>query len=300
MVTDSSGTPLNSAYVNVDVRMGAGPMGSNRGAMVKPDGTFSIAGLAQGDYVLRVGTNNNRGEGEVATVPLTVANNDIADVHIVTAKPTSITGRVIVDPAESGSLKGSAFRLMTPAASADDAAVNGPGNGNGTPVKDDFTFELKARPGRIFIRSNTVAWFLRAVRVNGVDVMDTGFEIRANEPVTGVEIELSHHQPDVTGTVTTAEGMVTRNAYVVVFPRNREHWTYLSRYVRMARPNPDNQYRAQVPPGDYLAIAVDVVEQGEWAEPDFLARVRERAVPFTLAEGEHKTLALTLVTLSRN
>ena len=301
-VTDSSGAPLKSGFVQVDVPMGAGPMSSYRGAALKPDGTFSITGIAQGDYVLRVNTGIRMTEGEVegAAVPLTVANSDIADVHIVTAKPSSITGRVLVDPAESGSLKGSAFRLMTPAATADEAAVNGGGNGNGTPVQDDFTFELKARAGRIFIRSNTVGWFLRAVRVNGVNVLDTGFEIRANESLTGVEVELTHRQPDVTGTVSTAEGVPTRNAFVVVFPQDREHWSYLSRYVRMARPNPDNQYRVQVPPGEYLAIAVDFVEQGEWAEPDFLARVRERAVPFSMAEGEHKTLTLTLVTLSHN
>jgi hypothetical protein len=99
--------------------------------------------------------------------------------------------------------------------------------------------------------------------------------------------------------VTTAEGAVTRSAFVVFFPQNREQWSYVSRYVRMSRPNPDNQYRVQIPPGEYLAIAVDFVETGEWAEPEFLERVRERAVPFSLVEGEHKSLPLTLVSLSR-
>jgi len=136
--------------------------------------------------------------------------------------------------------------------------------------------------------------------VNGVDVKDSGVDIRPNVPLTGVEIELTHRQPDVVGTVTTPEGDITRNAFVVVFPKDRERWGYLSRYVRMGRPNPDNQYRVQVPPGEYLAIAIDFVEQGEWSEPDFLERVSGRAVPFTLAEGDHKTLALTLVPLSRN
>jgi hypothetical protein len=131
-------------------------------------------------------------------------------------------------------------------------------------------------------------------------VKDKGIEIRPNERLTGVEVELTHRQPEVAGTVKTAEGVVTRNAFVVIFPQARQHWGYLSRYVRMSRPNPDNQYRVLAPPGEYLAIAVDFVEEGEWSEADFLERVRERAVPFSLAEGEHKPLDLTLVSLARN
>jgi hypothetical protein len=100
--------------------------------------------------------------------------------------------------------------------------------------------------------------------------------------------------------VKTAEGVITRNAFVVIFPQDRQHWGYLSRYVRMSRPNPDNQYRVQAPPGEYLAIAVDVLDEGEWSEPDFLERVRERAVRLSLAEGDHKPLDLTLVSLARN
>jgi hypothetical protein len=298
-VSESSGVPLTGAFVSADIPMGAGPTNSKGGA-VKPDGTFSIAGLSQGDYVLRVGTNSIGGESESASMPLTVGPYDISDVHIVTSKPSSITGRLLIDRVELGSLKGSAFRLVTPPANAAEAAVNGAGNGNATAVKDDFTFELRVRPGHMFIRSNTTGWFLRHVRVNGVDVTDSGVEIRPNELLTGVEVELTHRQPEITGTVKTAEGVITRNAFVVIFSQDRQRWGFLSRYVMMSRPNPDNQYRVLVPSGEYLAIAVDFVEQGEWSAPDFLERVRERAVPFSVAEGEHKPLDLTLVSLARN
>jgi Carboxypeptidase regulatory-like domain len=298
-VSDSSGAPLTGAFVSAEVPIGAAAI-SSKGGAVMPDGTFSIAGMAPGDYVLRVSTNIRAGDGEGAAMPLTVGTADITDVHVVTSKPSSITGRVLIDRGELGNRTGSTFRLMTLAANAAEAAVNGAGNGNGTAVKDDFTFELRARPGHVFIRSNTPEWFLRSVRVNGVDVKDSGIEIRPNQALSDVEVELTHRQPEITGAVKTAEGIVTRNAFVVVFPQDRQHWGYLSRYVRMSRPNPDNQYRVQAPPGEYLAIAVDVLEEGEWSEPDFLERVRERAVRFSLAEGDHKPLDLTLVSLARN
>jgi len=176
--------------------MGTGAMNSRGSGPVAPDGAFSIPGLTPGDYVLRVNTNIRAGEGEGATMPLTVGTSDMTDVHIVTSKPSSVTGHVLVDRDELGTLKGSTFRLMTPAASPDQAAMAG--GPTGTAVNDDFTFALSVRPGRVFIRSNTVGWFLRAVRVNGVDVMDSGLEIRPNEPLTGVEVELTNRQPELT------------------------------------------------------------------------------------------------------
>ncbi len=69
-VADSTGQPLQGGFVNVVVRLGIGPMGANYGSPVKPDGTFSIAGVAPGDYVLHLGSNNNAGKGEAATICL--------------------------------------------------------------------------------------------------------------------------------------------------------------------------------------------------------------------------------------
>ena len=42
-------------------------------------------------------------------MPLTVGTADLTDVHIVTSKPSSITGRVLIDRAELGNLKGSTY-----------------------------------------------------------------------------------------------------------------------------------------------------------------------------------------------
>jgi hypothetical protein len=49
---------------------------------------------------------------------------------------------------------------------------------------------------------------------------------------------------------------------------------------------------------DYLAIALDDVEQGAWDDPEFLRRIRDRATPFTLGEGEARALTLTLISTS--
>ena len=44
-----------------------------------------------------------------------------------------------------------------------------------------------------------------------------------------------------------------------------------------------------VPPGDYLAVAVDDVEQGEWFDPEFLDQIKDDAIKVKVEEGEQKT-----------
>jgi hypothetical protein len=36
------------------------------------------------------------------------------------------------------------------------------------------------------------------------------------------------------------------------------------------------------------------VEPGEWTDPEYLARVRERATAFSIADGEKKSIELRL------
>jgi hypothetical protein len=44
-----------------------------------------------------------------------------------------------------------------------------------------------------------------------------------------------------------------------------------------------------LPAGDYLVVATDDVEQGEWFDPAFLERIRSAAVKVSLGEAEQRT-----------
>jgi hypothetical protein len=81
-----------------------------------------------------------------------------------------------------------------------------------------------------------------------------------------------------------------------VFPQDSSSWTLLSRRITAARPGQTNRFQVRIPPGNYYAIAVGNfdVEPGEWTDPAFLARVRDRAVTFSIADGDKKSLDLTV------
>ena len=91
-----------------------------------------------------------------------------------------------------------------------------------------------------------------------------------------------------------ATGEAERDCWVIVFPQDSARWAPLSRGIATARPGQTNRFQLRVPPGNYYAIAVDNfdVEPGEWTDAGFLARVRDRAVTFSIADGDKKSLDL--------
>ena len=69
----------------------------------------------------------------------------------------------------------------------------------------------------------------------------------------------------------------------------------MTRWTQSARPDQEGRFRLQnLPAGNYYAIAVDYVAQGEWGNPEWLARARDKATTFTLSEGSTQPLNLKL------
>jgi hypothetical protein len=87
-----------------------------------------------------------------------------------------------------------------------------------------------------------------------------------------------------------------QDCWVIVFAQESRRWPGPTRYVMSGRPGPGDRFRVRVPPGDYFAVAVagDDVEPGQWQDPDYLGRLVEKAVAFSLTDGEKKTFDLKL------
>ena len=265
---------------------------------IKPDGSFSIVGLAPGTYVLQT-QGGNGPDGESASTEITLGGDDVTGVRLVGGKPSTAAGRVTIEPGSAGSpLQPSAIRLMAQPVVFDMPmfGMTGPGV-----VNDDFTFELKTRPGkmRIQLAGQAPGWSIRAVRYRGQDITDSGFEFRANENITDLEVELTNRETNLSGLVTNDRGATVKDYSVVVFPHDREKWTAGMRYLKTGRPDQDGKFKVSgLPPGDYYAVALDYVDSSEWTEPDYLDRIRSKATDVSLNEGETKSVDLRLKTES--
>src|SRR5262249_53524494 len=150
----------------------------------------------------------------------------------------------------------------------------------GGAVKDDWTFELRTRPGLMAIRAFAMGsdWRLKAVRLNGADVTDTGIEFKPNEDVSGIEIDITTRMTEVSGLVTNNRGEGVKDYTVVIFARDQERWTGATRFISTGRPDQDGRFRIRgLPPAEYYSIALDYVEPGESGDPEFLDKLKTRA-----------------------
>jgi hypothetical protein len=295
---DSQGRPMAGMVMPVPktdmTMMMIGPP-----AQIRPDGSFSVNGLAPGDYTLQVQAMGPDAESAYADV--SVSGDDITGLRLVASRPSTLSGRVIVDPAAAKSLLPSQFRVTASPVRVDTVMMFGPMSGP-VAVKDDWTFEVKARPGapmRVSLAGSPGGWTIHALRYRGSDVIDSGIEFKPGEDVAEIEIELTNQITEVSGLVTNSRGDTVKDYSVVVFARDRERLGPGSRYLRSGRPDQDGRFKVTaLPAGSYYAIALDYIEVGDATDPEVLDRLRDKATSFSLGDAEKKTLDLKLTTSS--
>jgi hypothetical protein len=134
-------------------------------------------------------------------------------------------------------------------------------------------------------------WTMKAVYIDGRDVTDQPIEVRS-ENITGVNVIFTDKISGLTGTIRDQRGTAAAGVMVIAFPADDKLWLPQSRQIVTARTDPSGTYKLTAPPGDYLVIASDDVEQGEWFDPAFLDAARDRATRAKIGEGEQRTLDL--------
>jgi protocatechuate 3,4-dioxygenase beta subunit len=272
------------------------PMNFNN-AMAAGDGTFQFANVPPGRYNLQVRPSGMpSATSEFATLKVTVGNDDIDNLIVITSAGLTARGVVLTDDGSVPTFRASQVSIFAQPAEPG-SMMMGPGQNR---VNDDYTFELTSLSDRRLIRANvggqTLSWYLKAVMLDGEDVTDSGIEFTPGRSYDGLQIILSQKATDLSGLVSDDRGKPVVDATVVIFPANRDLWTYSSRYMRTTRPDTNGRYSVKwLPPlEDYLIIAVQNLEQGQGGDPEFLSRAAEQAKRLSLNEGELKALDITL------
>ncbi len=269
-------------------------------AMVGPDGSFQFANVAPGRYNLNVRPMGMPGANEeFAVLPVTVGNEDIDNLLVTTTLGATAKGLVTTDDGTAPPFRPHQVQIFAQPA---EMTMNMIGGGP-TRVNDDFTFELVALFDRRLLRASVdqaQGWYLKAALYDGEDVTDKGIEFTPGRAYEGLEVVFTQKTTDLSGLVTDDRNRPVLDATVVVFPANRDLWTFGSRYLRTARPDTNGRYnfRSLPPSDDYLMIVVQNLESGQGGDPEFLARARDEARPFTLNEGETKAVDAKLSKLT--
>jgi protocatechuate 3,4-dioxygenase beta subunit len=288
-VVDSHGQPMVGVLM-VSKRV-AGGMNSAAGVQIRPDGSFVARSLTPGEYLLQ-GVPRPASD-EAAMMNITIAGADIADLRLVATRAVSVTGRIVTDPGQplATNTLSVAMESTSPETTMSFFGL-GPGK-----VLDDNTFALKSGPGvkRVRVLNLPTGWNVRAVRAGGVDVTDSGIDIKPAEDVGGVDVELTSRLTSVIGLVTDARGDVVHDYTALIFPQDQSLWSNASRYIKIGRPDQDGRFTiAGLPPGDYAAVALAHIDAAKIGDPEFLSSLRSGAKTFGLGEAETKPIDLKL------
>ena len=299
MVFGPDGSPARGTQVlliSADV-MGRMP-GATLAGRVDRDGYFEVNSVPPGSYTVQALSGRGRRDREqvFASQQIAVNGQDITDLTMLLRNGAEIRGTITFDGIQI--LDPSDLERLQVTTSPINPTEFGQRGRSDADVEADGRFVLgDIGGGARLIRVNRLPddLQLKAVYVEGRNVIDAPRDFAAGQTISGVSLVLTDQITELTGMVHDHRGDALTEFTVIAFPTDERLWQPQSRHIMASRPDQNALYQIRgLPPGNYLLSVVDEVEQGEWFDPRFLADLRQRAARVTLRDGESKALNLGL------
>lgn len=305
--TDSQGRPLQgeTVYYGEDQRTGdGGPSYAGGGAIIAADGRFTIKNVAPGNYklVIRYVTGATGATGgpaagahvhEVLSEQIVVDGRDIRDLRLTTSRGWSFRGRVVDESGRLPAVESNRIKVLGIPTGADADLKVGGFDESGV-VKEDGSFEVAGVFGSVRVRATLpTGWTVKAVLRDGRDVTDVPFELSAGDERSAIEVVVTNRLTTLSGHLVNAGGGTAADGTVLVFADREEQRREESRYIRAVRPDQNGEFEIRgLPPGDYLAVAFDYLNEGAWNDPEYLGSIRRYAERIRLTDGGSQTITL--------
>ena len=262
--------------------------------LVPGDYQIDVVGLASMAAISTAGTAApapGRLVPEFASASVSVSDQS-GEVSIRTTRGSVVRGIVTVDGQRPSSAAVAGLKVTTvpPLLVGSKAEVDVVRDED---VSGDGTFTMTGVTGarRIGISGSRGLALLR-VTLNGADVTDVGVAF-GEGPIDGLDIALTSKPAMVKGHVVDSNGSLVAGNVVVFAGDERLRNRLRSRHVAYAAAESAGGFTIDsLPPGQYLAVAIDHLDRNQRGNPGFFEWLKPQAVPFTLADGETKTLTL--------
>ena len=283
VVLSSAGSPAD-AFLNLVSESSELGVPIGVGGVTRPDGTFTLANVSPGRYVLKA-TLRGDGPDEAASLPLVVEGDELTGVTLATGRPATVRGTIVAAAGVSRAVP-AGLRVVAFSERESNTVLD-----SGDGVKFEITL---SEPFRLMVDELPEGWSVEALTVNDMDALDRAVELSPGQQATA-RVVLTNRITVVSGVVTAADPSSARS--VVVFPQNAEKWGHRSRYIRRVDADANGNFAILgLPPGEqYLAFATDYLDSGEHIDPEFLNGIMTAATPFALENGEKRSLELKVV-----
>jgi hypothetical protein len=264
-------------------------------------GRFTFPLVPPGNYTLLGVSVGSANEPAVwLSAPVSVGPEGAKDLAFVLKPDLSVTGHFrfagtspVPAPAQLSKLL-FGVRSVRPRARANPASDMAPVMSSG-----DGAFAMSAIvPGRYILRPSGLdagsPWKVLSIQVNGREFNDLPLDLTAD--LTDVEVIFTDQPAAVTGRVTSVDPLENAIA-VMLFPADRSLWPdarAMTRRFRLARASAAGDFLfADVPPGDYLAVAAPDLGTVAWPDVTLLTKLQAAATPVRVEAGQRPSLVLT-------
>jgi hypothetical protein len=299
LVLGSDGRPSDRAGIHLVTRQGDG-IGGGAATAAAADGTFEVVGVAPGEYWLSARPSGTFLEAKEASNPVkvVVVSADVGNVTLAMTAGVVIEGQIVTDEGAVPTLPVRRLRMTALPESLDMTGGMAP-RGD---VKDDWTFRIENVRGAVLFRtSGTIGpgWRLRRVLYRGRDITEEAVEFRETTGPQDLKVVVSRHGATLSGQVTDAGGRPVIQRTVVLYPEQPELRSPWSLRVRYGRSDEVGRYRVELlPPGEYLAVAVDAPFSINSVNSAEVFGVLERfSRRVTILEEEKQTLDLRVASI---
>lgn len=255
-------------------------------AISEKDGSFDIAEVAPGSYeIIAVEFNGESPRSTHKSVEVTGADAD--GVELVFQPTVTIAGHLRWEDKSSGTNVTLQVSLQ-----ADDAYSGGQASAD---VQPDGSFELKNLATEAYwvnITGPAPDAYLKSAYYGSTSAMNE-FHPAAGSDAT-LELVVSARGAHIQGAVMNSDSLPVAGVWVALIPE--EASGKLKRLYQSTRTAANGKFEFRgVAPGTYSLYSWDNVEEHEWDDPEFLKPFKTKSASMTVAEGENKTLDLTLI-----
>jgi hypothetical protein len=298
LALDAKGDAITGSIALMPSRRSGAVATTLMGAKIEGDGRFEFPNVAPGEYVLQSSRHRSSGwnEGESFSQFVTVTDVDVTDLQVRTSTGSTVSGHVTLEG--GGEFRPGQIELSAAPVDPDLSPMIGGGAARATPDADlEFQFAGLSGPRRLRVTRVPPGWTLQAILLHGIDVTDTPLPFgKADQSLSDVEVVLSHHVTTVTGQV-SARGRASAGSSILFFAADRQAWYPQSRFFKRTMSSADGTFTVEgLPPGEYLAAAIDALpgarDAEDWQDPEYLETLMARARRITLSEGAHTSLTL--------
>lgn len=267
----------------------------SRGSHAGENGRFTFTGILPGQYTV-IARSNPPGGNLWGKAEIVVDGEDIANIAIAMQPALKISGRVVFEgtrpppPLAGLQLPGVAVtNLGNTGMMLPDVTIE---PGNRFSMADITPGEYRIlRPDLPGVRAPAGGWWLKSIVANGHELLDARVDIR--QSAEDAVVTFSDQASEVSGRVTDAQLSPLAAQTVLVFSTDRSTWFFNSRRIAAVRTDAEGRYVVRnLPPGEYRIAVTTDLEQGEWFDPEVLARLAGTTV--RVAGVEKKTQDLVL------